>query len=369
MTDPSVGDGRNRVLLTVSGTIPADLDDAVASGRRPRVDYVQMAAAFHADLVDHAEAERRTGRFGRIVERVAGRNVLLAWCCFRSRREYDVVMTDGEQVGIPFAALLLLAGKRRPRHLMIVHILSVRKKVVPFRLLQLRRRIDELVVYSSAQQRFAVDTLHVAPDRVTLVPFMVDTTFFSPQQAPQQAPPPDGLPVVCSAGLEFRDYGTMVEAVRSIDARVVLAAASPWSKRKSELDGMELPAHVEVVRLDLHQLRQLYADASVVVMPLHESDFQAGVTTLLEAMAMGKPIVCTRTTGQTDVVTDGVTGIYVPVGDAPAMHAALRELLDDPSRARALGAAARQWVVEHADIDVYVELLRRRVAHHRALRS
>jgi glycosyltransferase involved in cell wall biosynthesis len=191
---------------------------------------------------------------------------------------------------------------------------------------------------------------------------MVDTEFFSPRPSPS----PTGPPVVCSAGLEFRDYGTLVEAVRNLDARVVLAAASPWSKRKSDLDGMVLPAHVEVVRLDLHQLRQLYADASVVVMPLHEVDFQAGVTTLLEAMAMGKPIVCTRTTGQTDVVTDGVTGTYVPVGDAASMATALNDLLTDASRAEAFGAAARRWVVDHADIAVYVELLRRRVEHHRS---
>ena len=39
------------------------------------------------------------------------------------------------------------------------------------------------------------------------------------------------------------------------------------------------------------------------VMPLIETDFQAGVTTLLEAMAMAKPIVCTKNTGQTDVIS------------------------------------------------------------------
>jgi len=359
---PSEVSGRHRVLLTVSGTIPDDLAEAVATGRRPRVDYIEMARAFGADLVDYAEATRRAGWVGRLIERSVGRNVALAWCCYRQRREYDIVVTDGEQVGIPLAAMLMLTGRCRPRHLMIVHILSVRKKVLPFRLLQLRRRIDELIVYSSAQRDFAIGTLGVPADRMTLVPFMVDTEFFSPQPMPLG----DGLPLVCSAGLEFRDYGTMVEAVRNLDVRAVLAAASPWSKRKSQLDEMTLPAHIEVVRLDLHQLRQLYAEASVVVMPLHEVDFQAGVTTLLEAMSMGKPIVCTRTTGQTDVVTDGVTGIYVPVGDAASMSAALNDLLTDASRAEAYGAAARRWVVEHADIAVYVELLRRRIDHHRS---
>ena len=37
--------------------------------------------------------------------------------------------------------------------------------------------------------------------------------------------------MICTAGLEFRDYPTLIEAVRGLDARVVIAAASPWSKR------------------------------------------------------------------------------------------------------------------------------------------
>jgi glycosyltransferase involved in cell wall biosynthesis len=112
------------------------------------------------------------------------------------------------------------------------------------------------------------------------------------------------------------------------------------------------------VRLDLHQLRELYAHSSLVVMPLRESDFQAGVTTLLEAMAMGMPIVCSRTTGQTDVIDDGVTGVYVPPGDAAALHTAIASLLADPERRRMLGNAARKWVTNTADIEVYVERLK-----------
>ncbi len=44
------------VLLTVSGTIPADLDEQVATGRRPRADYRQLAATFDADILDHPTA-------------------------------------------------------------------------------------------------------------------------------------------------------------------------------------------------------------------------------------------------------------------------------------------------------------------------
>jgi glycosyltransferase involved in cell wall biosynthesis len=257
--------------------------------------------------VDYADSS--TTRAHRQAHRTrVGKNIALAWCCFTLRHSYDVIMTDGEQVGLPYAAFTMVSGRRRARHLMIVHILSVPKKAVLFRLLRLRRRIDEMIVYSSAQRDFAIESLRMPSPRVTLVPFMVDTEFF----APGSAAGADPVRLVCSAGLEFRDYPTLVEAVRGLDVRVVLAAASPWSKRKSELASVDLPPNVEVVRLDLHQLRELYARASLVVMPLQEVDFQAGVTTLLESMAMAKPIICTRTTGQTDVITDGVTGRYVP---------------------------------------------------------
>ena len=353
MTGPALDSTPRRVLLTVSGVVPEGLADAVAAGARPRVDFVEMAKTFEADLVDYAEAARRLGRTGRLIERVLGKNIALAWCCFTVRRSYDVIMTDGEQVGLPLAAFTLMSGRRRARHLMIVHILSVPKKAVLFRLLRLRRRIDEMIVYSSAQRDFAIESLRMPSSRVTLVPFMVDTEFF----APGSVAVADPARLVCSAGLEFRDYPTLVEAVRGVDVQVVLAAASPWSKRKSELDGIDLPPNVEVVRLDLHQLRELYARASIVVMPLHEVDFQAGVTTLLESMAMAKPIICTRTTGQTDVITDGVTGRYVPVGDVAALRAAVLELLEQPAVAAGLGAAARTWVVAHADILVYLSLI------------
>ena len=89
-------------LVTVSGTIPADL--ARADRRRdgdPRADYLELAAAFDADLLDHADARRRAGRIGRLLGRLAGDDAVLAWACFRRRKQYDVVFTDGEQVGLP----------------------------------------------------------------------------------------------------------------------------------------------------------------------------------------------------------------------------------------------------------------------------
>ncbi len=99
--------------------------------------------------------------------------------------------------------------------------------------------------------------------------------------------------------------------------QVVLAAASPWSKRSDTTQTRAVPPNVTVRRFSQFDLRQLYAQARFVVVPLFQVNFQAGVTTILEAMAMGKAVIVTRTPGQTDYIQEGVTGLYVPLADAP----------------------------------------------------
>jgi glycosyltransferase involved in cell wall biosynthesis len=342
------------VLLTVAGEIPRSLSEEVEAGRRPRADYVTMAAAFDADIVDVGAAARSAGWFGRLLARSGGPTTMLAWHCVRHRDRYRVVFTDSENVGLPYAAFSLF---RRPpaRHVMIVHRMSARKKVLLHSILGLRRRIDALVVYSSAQRDVAIERLGYAEHQVVLTTFMVDTKFWVDGAV---SPAPRSRPMICAVGQELRDYPTLVEATRHLDVDIVLAAASPWSKRRDTSSGLDLPANVHVDSYVPFDLRQLYADASLVVVPLQETDFQAGITTILEAMAMSRPVVCTRTTGQTDTIVDGETGRYVEPGDVAGLRATIEELLDNPAEARRLGVAGRRWVEEHADIEVYAERLR-----------
>src|SRR5581483_62511 len=161
--------------------------------------------------------------------------------------------------------------------------------------------------------------------------------------------------LICSAGLEWRDYPTLIEAVRGLDVEVRLGAASPWSKHRNETERRELPPNVTARRYEYHELRQLYADSRFVVVPLYENDFQAGITTILEGMAMGKAIVTTRTTGQVDTIREGVNGLYVPPGDVAALRKALTHLLDHPEEAARLGAQARHDLESAMTLDHWVE--------------
>lgn len=344
---------RRPVLLTVSGSIDPALRHAIAEGRRPRADYFVLADALDADLLDVTKAHRTAGRLDRVIAKVAGNAVALAWACHRRRKRYDVVLTDSEQTGLPYAALTRLAG-RRPRHAMIGHRLSAGKKVLVLRALRLRSRIDHLLLYASSQVRFAVEQLGFDVRSVTLTSFMVDTAFWRPSGL---TIPARSRPMICAAGLELRDYPTLMSAVSDLDIDVVIAAASPWSKRPDTSAAAEIPANVEVRRLDHFELRQLYAEATLVVVPLQETDFQAGITSILEGMAMERPVICSLTAGQTDTIIGDVNGLYVRPGDPTALRAAITRLLDDPAEAARLAAAGREWVCANADIEVYARRL------------
>ena len=121
---------------------------------------------------------------------------------------------------------------------------------------------------------------------------------------------------------------------------------------------MELPSNVDARRYSYPDLRRLYAESKFVVVPIYQTDFQAGITTILEAMAMGKAVIATRTRGQTDVIRDGVDGIYVEPGDVGGMRAAIIDLLDHPEKAAGIGAAARKRIEDDISLDHLADRIR-----------
>lgn len=342
------------VLLTVSGLKASNIDEEIATKARPLADYVAMSRATRASLLDWGALEHEASFATRLIRRYCGRSVALAWHVHRQRHRFDVVITDGEQVGLPLATLARFRGTRGARHVMIAHRLSPTKKSLPTRLLGLDRVIDMVLVYSTSQLRAAKDLFGAADEQVRLIDFMVDSEFFRPTRELS-----DGLvgdrPVLCSAGREFRDYPTMIEAVRDLDVDVVIASASPWSKRPDNAREGAPSTNVTVTEFTQAALRDQLDQSDILVMPLQESDFQAGITTILEAMAMERPVICTATEGQTDVVVDGVNGRMVPPGDADALRQAIVDVLENPELAAEMGKNGRRLVLERADVRFYAD--------------
>ncbi|MEP6757360.1 MAG: glycosyltransferase family 4 protein, partial [Chthonomonadales bacterium] len=301
-----------------------------------------------ADLADYAVVDGCTHPLVKLA-RKAGKDAALAAYGFTKRKEYDAIFSNGENVSIPLATLFKFV-MLRPAHILIGHHLSTPKK--RWFLTFLRSQMDLIFVYAETQRQYAVDRLKMLPKKLRLIPFHADALFYHPMDVKMPE-----LKVISSAGLEWRDYPTMMEALKDTPAQVKLAAASPWSKHKNETETRTLPQNVSARRYSYRELRDLYAESSVVVVPLYDNDFQAGVTTLLEAMAMGKPVVITRTIGQRDVILDGVNGIYVPPSDPIALREAVDRLLADEAGATRMGEEARKVIELEMSLDRWVERL------------
>ncbi|MEB2283290.1 MAG: glycosyltransferase family 4 protein [Myxococcales bacterium] len=93
------------------------------------------------------------------------------------------------------------------------------------------------------------------------------------------------------------------------------------------------------VLVDRNDMPEIYAAADLVVLPTHREGFPRS---LVEASAMGVPVVTTAIRGCREAVADGETGLLVPVGDGEALYAAVAGLAADPSRRLRMSETARR---------------------------
>jgi glycosyltransferase involved in cell wall biosynthesis len=88
----------------------------------------------------------------------------------------------------------------------------------------------------------------------------------------------------------------------------------------------------------------LLAEADLFVLPSRSEAFPNAV---VEAMAAGLPVVASGVGGLLELVESGRTGVLVAPDDPRALADAIEDLVNDPSRARSLGDAARRTIAEH----------------------
>lgn len=337
----------------------------IEAGEAPRRDYFELRDMLGAELLSPPPS---SGRLHSLLRKVGGNALAMSVAAWSRRADYDLILTDQEGSGLLLAMLFKLTRTRKA-HVMISHYLTPKKKQILYNLFGVQSHIDCTVCYSTAQEKVAREQLHLTSAQVRMVLHPADSNFWTPVADRKEAVSdeqvlrdaglhlPAGVPVICSAGLEFRDYPTLVEAAESLprSVHIVIAASSPWSKRRNTTQDVKIPANVHVVSLKPVQLRALYRRAAAIAIPLYDVDFQAGSLVAYEAMACGKPVVISRTRGQSDIVSEGETGFYVPVGDAGALAEALNLLLKSPALADEMGRKARAAVEGGLNLSTYLD--------------
>lgn len=295
---------------------------------------------------------RRTGGYGGDFATVLG--------SLRALNASDVVFSTVDTVGIPLM-LLKRAGLVRPP--VVYTAIGLPERLVQLRGARTRRlyagslrRAHTVVAYAESEAEWLRDWLGEDGPPVVFLPFGVDLKAFRP--CPERLADVDVLSVGADPRRDFDLLLAVASRRPGHHFRIVATA-----ERARELGPLS-PNVVLETDIPLEQVRDRIAGARVVVLPVRDNSYSGATTVLLQAMAMAKPVVVTRTraiaTGYE--LEDGVNCRLVEPGAADALECAVLELLTDQAKAAALGLAARETVERSLSWSAYAGALQRLLA-------
>ncbi|MGH7096523.1 MAG: glycosyltransferase family 4 protein [Stellaceae bacterium] len=238
---------------------------------------------------------------------------------------------------------------------------------------------ERVVAISDFVAEYAARVYGVGPERLRMIPRGVDLAFFDPQRIglyrlsalAQAWRLPDGMPVALLPGRLTRWKGGLdfIAALAALPAEIcgVMVGAEQRPGFRAELEAAVahhgLGARFRIAE-NCRDMPAAYLLADVVAAPSRDPEGFGRV--VVEAQAMGRPVVATDHGGARETIVPGETGWLVPPGDPPALAAAIDTALAlAPEARRDLGLRARAHVAQRftraamcaRTIDVYEELL------------
>jgi glycosyltransferase involved in cell wall biosynthesis len=185
----------------------------------------------------------------------------------------------------------------------------------------------------------------------------IDTDHFSPRPLPRE---PSFLMIARLLGDKgIREYGEAAKRLKQVypQVRVSLVGhldSSPDSLSQAQLDDL-IAGGIDYLGA-LEDVRPALAAHSIYVLPSYREGTPRSV---LEALAMGRPVITTDAPGCRETVVPGVNGSLVPPRDAEALHAAMARMIEDTESLSAMGEASRRIAEEKYDVSkVNADILR-----------
>jgi glycosyltransferase involved in cell wall biosynthesis len=143
--------------------------------------------------------------------------------------------------------------------------------------------------------------------------------------------------------------------MQGLPARCVLVGDGPLGPRLHRIAD-ETGALVAFTGfLPLPEVRNGLARASVVAVPsvtASNGDSEGLPTVILEAQAMGTPVVATRHAGNAEGVAEGRSALVIAERDVEGLESAIRYFLENPAAVESFGVAGREFVVAKFDIAI-----------------
>ena len=217
-----------------------------------------------------------------------------------------------------------------------------------------------VVTVSEANRHFIINTFGVPAEKLRVIPNGVDTEQFRPVAAEvkrrKMNPPPHGgdcvdapLIVCVARHAKVKNLGLLLQAFALLRDREVsfrcVSVGDGVCRGELETLRRELGLVNVVEFVGAQEQGQVLAWWQRADLAVLTSDSEGMPVCLMEAAACAVPAVATAVGGIPELVVHGETGLLTPAGDARAFAQALQELIGDPTRAAAMGRAARDRVV------------------------
>jgi rhamnosyl/mannosyltransferase len=265
------------------------------------------------------------------------------------RRDVDVLHL---QTPNPLFQLVLCAVPRLPL-LVITHQSDVvRQRVLRVAFKPVERRLcarAALLFASSEAYIEGSPLLSEFRDKVKVLPLGINLSAFEKpsaqaQQAAAEFRERHGDPLWLMVGrlIYYKGFDTALEALRGVTGRLLIVGTGPLEPMlRRRVAQFGLSERVTLAgHLDEESLVGAYRAATALWFPSNARSEAFGLTQV-EAMASGCPVINTAVVGSGVpwVSPDGVTGLTIPVADAPALARAAQRLIEDPALRARLGAA------------------------------
>lgn len=200
--------------------------------------------------------------------------------------------------------------------------------------------------------------------KMDFIAWGADLPFYhSPSQAVPIAHSPTlaELPMIVSAGKTERDHDTLVKACLALDCSLNIYCSAHTAPHLTMLsDRIAVHASHSAHNVVSYQaLLTAYRHAFAIAIPLTKTNNLAGLTSLLDAIAVGKPVVMTRNQHiELDIEKEGI-GFWVEPGDVQGWQQAIAYLLAHPEEASAMGDRGRRLCQEKYNLDAFTNTLAR----------
>jgi glycosyltransferase involved in cell wall biosynthesis len=324
--------------------------EAIQSGRAPRLDYRLVAERCQGEIRQcYSSPAALDGPKVLRTFRSMAANIWIAVQVLKSAPAGSVIYSTGETWGLPVAIASTLLGRLCHTHIVYVHRVYSPMWLRLLHHLRSFLHVDGWICITEHQAHLLHQLFGPCGVPVAAVSQGVDTAFFDPVKTN----PSHRSSYVLSIGAEMRNYPLLFEAVRDLDVEVIVKASSTWMATARQ-QVTSVPPNVTLLskHLSYPELRELYAGASLVVLPLHDTPQAAGITTILEAMAMGKCVVATRSKGLPDALMDGVTGA-ITEPTSSELSQTIENLLSRPDWTKHLAMNSYQLVRQEASLEAH----------------